>query len=338
MANQAGMKQIADLVGVSVATVSRAINNPEKVKPETLDKIQKAFKNQRYIYNAAAADLVRQKSTVIGVLIPNAKTPLFSSTLLGIQDCLQRTGYSMIVGNSKYDDEIESELLMQFHQRKIAGIIRTGFGFNGERFSRWLKGADIPCVIMLEKLEKSDLSYVGFDNYQAALAMTNYLLSLRHGRIGLIIGPFSQIERINKRFQGYCAALEAAGLTFDPSIVIETEIDLSNGANAFQELLARPDPPTAIFAAADYLALGTLRAAHEMGLNVPNDISIAGFGDIEVAAYANPPLTTVRVPGYQCAYKATEVLLKQINEGGQAPYQYCLDTDLIIRSTCKALV
>lgn len=337
MPNHAGMKQIADTVGVSVATVSRAINNPEKLKAETLWKIQQAFEKQGYTYNAAAADLVRRKSTVIGVLIPNAKTPLFASTLLGIQDYLQKTDYSIIVGNSKYDDKIESELLVRFQQRQIAGIIRAGLGYNAAMFEKWLKSVDIPCVIMLEKLENSKLSYVGFDNFQAAFAMTNYLLSLRHSRIGLIIGPFSRTDRVNKRFQGYRAAIEAAGLSFDPSIVIETEIDLSSGAYALRELLSRPDPPTAVFAAADYLALGALRTAYDKGLKVPDDISIAGFGDIDVAAYYNPPLTTVRVPGYQCAYKATEVLLKLINEGEGALYQHCLDTDLIIRSTCKAV-
>jgi DNA-binding LacI/PurR family transcriptional regulator len=204
-------------------------------------------------------------------------------------------------------------------------------------FEQWLKSAGIPCVIMLEKLENSRLNYVGFDNYQAAFAMTNYLLSLRHKNIGLIIGPFSQTERVNQRFRGYRDALEAAGQTFNPQIVIETEVGLSNGAEALRDLLSRPEPPTAVFAAADYLALGALRAAHEKGLNVPEDISIAGFGDIDVAAYSNPPLTTVRVPGYQCAYKATEVLLKLINEGGQKVHQQCLDTDLILRSTCKAV-
>ncbi len=337
MANHTGMKQIADIVGVSVATVSRALNNPEKLKAETRWKILQALEDQGYVYNAAAADLVRQKSTLIGVLIPNAKTPLFASTLLGIQDCLQSLGYSMIVGSSKYDEKIENQLLMQFHQRQISGIIRAGFGYNRSKFDDWLKSADIPCVIMLEKLENSGLNYVGFDNHQAAFAMTNYLLSLRHKRIGLIVGPFSRTERVQKRFNGYRAALEAAGLDFDPKIVIETEIGLSNGSDAFQELISRADPPTAVFAAADYLALGALRAANEMGLKVPEDISIAGFGDIDVAAYSNPPLTTVRVPGYQCAYKATEVLLELINGENQAQHQYCFDTDLIIRSTCGAI-
>jgi len=126
-------------------------------------------------------------------------------------------------------------------------------------------------------------------------------------------------------------------LEFDPQLVIETEIELRNGADALQELLSRPDPPTAVFAAADYLALGALRAAHEMGVKVPEDISIAGFGDIEVSAYSNPPLTSVRVPGYQCAHKATEVLLDLINGKKQNQHQYCLDTDLIIRSTCRAI-
>lgn len=337
MANHIGMKHIADIVGVSVTTVSRALSKPEKLKAETRWKILQAFEDQGYVYNAAAADLVRQKSTMIGVLIPNAKTPLFASTLLGIQDCLQSLGFSMIVGSSKYDDKIENQLLKQFQQRQISGIIRAGFGYNRAKFDGWLKTANIPCVIMLEKLENSGLNYVGFDNHQAAFAMTNYLLSLRHKRIGLIVGPFSRTERVQKRFNGYRAAIEAVGLDFDPEIVIETEIGLSNGSDAFRELMSRPNPPTAIFAAADYLALGALRAANEMGLKVPEDISIAGFGDIDVAAYSNPPLTTVRVPGYQCAYKATEVLLELINGEKQAQHQYCLDTDLIIRSTCRSI-
>ncbi|MBU2643815.1 LacI family transcriptional regulator [bacterium] len=337
MANQPGMKQIADIVGVSVTTVSRALNNPEMLKAETRWKILQAFEEQGYIYNSVAGDLVRQKSTIIGVLLPNAKTPLFASALLGIQDCLQESGYSIIAGNSKYDDEIENKLLMQFHQRQVAGIIRAGFGYNAAKFKQWLKGYDIPCVILLEKLENSELSYVGFDNYQASLAMMNYLLSLRHRRIGLIIGPFSRTERVQKRFLGYRAALAAAGLDFDPQIVIETETGLRDGADAFQKLMSRPDPPTAVFAAGDYMALGALRAAHENGLKVPDDISIAGFGDIDVAAFSNPPLTTVRVPSYQCAYKGTEVLLKMIKEGGQTQHQYSLDTDLIIRSSCREI-
>jgi len=152
MASHTGMKQIADIVGVSVTTVSRALNRPEMLKAETRWKILQAVEEQGYVYNAAAADLVRQKSTVIGVLIPNAKTPLFASTLLGIQDCLQDLGYSMIVGNTKYDDKIENQLLMQFHQRQISGLIRAGFGQNRAKFDNWLKAADIPCVIMLEKL------------------------------------------------------------------------------------------------------------------------------------------------------------------------------------------
>ncbi len=337
MSSHTGIKQIAAIAGVSTTTVSRAINNPDKLKPETLRKVLQALEDHGYVHNAAAADLVRKKTTVIGVLIPNAKTPLFASTLLGIQDYLQEKGYSILVGNSKYDDKTENRLLRQFHERQVAGIIRADFGHNRAKFEDWLRTSDIPCVIILEKLHNSELSYVGFDNHKAALGITNYLLSMNHKRIGLLIGPFSRTERIRKRLDGYRAGLMAAGLEIDPELIIETEISLSNGANAFNELLSRPNPPTAIFAAADYLALGALRAAHDRGLKVPQDVSIAGFGDIDVAAYSNPPLTTVRVPGYECAYLASEILLKLINKEEKKKYQYVLDTDLIIRSSCKAI-
>ncbi len=337
MSNQIGIKQIAEIAGVSVTTVSRAINNPGKLKLETRRKVLQALEDHGYVYNAAAADLVRKRSTVIGVLIPNAKIPLFASALLGIQDYLQGVGYSMLVGNSKYDEKIESSLLKQFHERQVSGIIGVDLSNDRGKFEKWLKSADIPCVIMLEKLQDSELNYVGFDNQKAAMAMTNYLLSLNHKRIGFLIGPYSKTERIRKRLDGYLAGLKAAGLEVDPSIIIETEISLSNGVHAFNELLSRDDPPTAIFAAADYLALGALRAAHEKGLRVPQDISIAGFGDLDVAAYSTPPLTTVRVPGYECAYLASEILLRLINKEEKRHYQYCLDTDLIIRSSCQAI-
>jgi DNA-binding LacI/PurR family transcriptional regulator len=296
-----------------------------------------ALEDYGYVYNAAAADLVRKKSTVIGVLVPNAQTPLFASTILGIQDYLQGVGYSMLVGNSKYDEKRESSLLKQFHERQVSGIIRVGFSYDRVKFEDWLQSANIPCVIILEKLQDTELNYVGFDNKKAALAVTNYLLSLNHKRIGLLIGPYSRTERVRKRLDGYLAGLKTAGLQVDPRLIIETEISLSNGVHAFNELLSQEDPPTAIFAASDYLALGALRAAHERGLSVPQNISIAGFGDIDVAAYSTPPLTTVRVPGYDCAYLASEVLLRLINKEEKKHYQYCLDTDLIIRSSCQAI-
>ncbi len=334
MSNHTDMKKIADIVGVSIATVSRTINSPESVRPLTRKKVLRAIEDHQYIYNSSAADLSRKKTTVIGVLIPDAQMPMFGSALVAIQDNLQEKNYSIMVGNTKYNSNIEVKLLKQFQQRNVAGIIKTGFDATQSTLEKSIKEWGIPCIVIFEKLQNPNISYVGFDNYKAAFSATQYLIELGHKRIGLIVGPYTKQMRIRKRVEGYKAALEESNIKFNPEISIETNVGLLEGKNAMSRLLSLPEPPTAIFAAADRLAIGALRAATEMGFCVPEDVSIIGYGDIDVAAFCNPPLTTVRTPNYSCARKATELIIGQIENNTNTIFHYCMETSLIIRDSC----
>lgn len=329
------MSEIAKLADVSVATVSRAFRSPERVRPQIRTRIMEIAEQHNYVYNAAAADLSKPYAQLIGVLIPTASKSVFADTLIAIQEKTQENYFSLIIGNTRYDQDLEKELVRNFQERRVAGIIFTGFTFGQEKLIRQLMDQQIACVTIWEKLEASDLNYVGFDNLKAAFAATDYLVKLGHRRIGLIVGPYEKVGRVKKRFLGYQSALRENGIDFDSSLVVATEPDLMEGRQAMQRLLSLPQRPTAVFAASDRLAIGGLLAIKQAGLTVPEDVSLVGFDDVEFAAYCDPPLTTVRVPAREMGHLAVRVLLDTIRGSSVAASQYCLDTDLIIRQSCS---
>ena len=330
------MQEIATIAGVSLATVSRTIHSPHLVSPKTRQHVLRVIEEHDYVYNATAGDLSRKKSTVIGVTIPTTKNPVFASSALAIQELAQEKGFSTILGNTKYDPAIERSLLQKFQERRMAGIILTGYTFGQEKFVRNLAQSGIPTLVIWEK-PSDGFSFVGFDNFKASYSMTEYLISLRHRRIGLIIGPFTKLGRVKQRFEGYMAALEAHEIEYDPSLVIEKEPTLGDGKEAMGRLLAMPNRPTAVFAASDMLAIGALAGAKENGLRVPRDVSLAGFDDIDFAAFCDPPLTTVRVPSRDIGRLAAKLLIEAIERDSMEIRQYCLDADLIIRGSCSEL-
>ena len=328
------MADIARLSGVSMATVSRAIHAPHKLRLETRNKVLRAIKKNNYIYNAAAADLSRRHTKVIGLLIPTTRSPVFAESILAIQEHCQNIGYAVILGNTRYDAATEKHLLQQFQERRVAGVILTGFTFECESNLAELEDHGIPHVVIWEKLDETGIDYVGFDNFLTAKKMTEYLISLGHHRIGLILGPYSKVGRVRKRWDGFRSEMEKHGLPVDPAMVVETEPTLENGRTAMNSLLLLPHPPTAVFAASDVLAIGALKAARDAGLAVPQQISIAGHDDIGFAAYTEPPLTTVRVNSYAIGRLAVEVLLDRIESKKKRPRHHCLETMLVVRGSC----
>ncbi|MFZ0243644.1 MAG: LacI family DNA-binding transcriptional regulator [Desulfobacterales bacterium] len=328
------MADIARLSGVSLATVSRAIHAPHKVRDETRKKVLGAIREHNYIYNAAAADLSRRQSKVIGLLIPTTRSPVFAESILAIQEYSQSAGYAVILGNTSYNAATEKRLLQQFEERRVAGVILTGFTFACEADVAGLKVHGIPHVIIWEDLNDRDINFVGFDNFRTAQQMTEHLISFGHRRIGLIIGPYSKVGRVRKRWEGFKHSMEKNGLAVDPALVVETEPTLENGEAAMSFLLGRPEPPTAVFAASDVLAIGALKAARQAGLAVPEQISVAGHDDIGFAAYTQPPLTTMRVRSYEIGRLAVEVLLEEIDTGKCRPRRHCLAAELVVRGSC----
>lgn len=268
------------------------------------------------------------------MILATANKSVFAETLIAIQEKTQENDFTLIIGNTRYNRALEKELVQNFQERRVAGIIFTGFTFGQEKLIRQLTDQGISCVTTWEKLEDSDLNFVGFDNLKAAYSATDYLIKLGHRCIGLIVGPYKKVGRVKKRLLGYQKALKDNNIDFDPTLVVATEPDLMEGRQAMRQLLALQDRPTAVFAASDRLAIGGLLEIKQAGLTVPQDVSLVGFDDVEFAAYCDPPLTTIRVPAKEMGYLAVRELLNCIKRPAGAARQYCLDTDLIIRDSC----
>jgi DNA-binding LacI/PurR family transcriptional regulator len=329
------MKRVAEASGVSVATVSRVFHAPDKVKTETRDKIMRVVEELNYVYNAAASDFSAQRrSKVLGVLVPMAGNSLFGSTLMGIQETAARKGFSVVIGSTGYDIGTERQLLRQFNERRVGGIILTGTIRGNEHLVADMAATGFPLVLIWEVLDTDSVSYVGFDNRRGAYEATRHLLNLGHRRIGLIAGPFSQVRRVRQRLEGYRDSLHDHGVAYDPAIVIERKPTLFEGRSAADKLLSSESPPTAIFAASDFLAIGAMHAIHQRGMRIPEDISVVGFDDVDMAEYVLPPLTTIRVESNQIGHLAAETIIEQALEQSLEPKCYKLETALISRGSC----
>jgi len=330
------MQDIAKIANVSIATVSRTLRCPHLVSRKTRQRILECIHENDYVYNVTAGELSSRKSTVIGVLIPTTKAPLFADSILAIQERVQQQGYSVIIGNTRYDPNIEMTLLRQYQERRLAGVILTGFTSGHENCLNQIVQDGIPCVVIWETLRRPNVNYVGFDNYRASYAMTEYLISLNHRCIGLIIGPFSKIGRVRKRFEGFLDCLKANNIEPNPEWIIECEPSLLEGRESMARLMSLPKKPSAVFAASDILAIGALAGARDSGMEVPKDVSLCGFDDVEFASYCHPPLTTVHVPGYEIGRKAVDIILKLNKQKQTKTQHYCFDTEIVVRASCRA--
>ncbi len=331
------MRDVARMAGLSKATVSRAIHAPHLVRPKTRERITQIIERNGYVYDAVAGDLSRKQTSVLGLVIPTIRSSIFAMSTIGIQEAAQAEGFAVLIANSGYEPTAEAKMISLLQRRRVAGVILTGLEPTLKPVLQEVTDRGVPCVVTWQSATEENISSVGFDNFKAAYRATDYLLSLKHRRIGLICGPTKQVSRVQQRHDGYRAAMEARGLTYDPLLVVEREYSLMEGKEAMRRLLTLPEPPTAVFAASDVLAMGALTGAREQGMRVPEDVSVVGFDDIDFAAYCNPPLTTVRVPAYEMGQLAVKVLIRSIRTRETNPQRYLLDTDLIVRGSCREL-
>jgi len=326
------IRDVARKANVSVATVSRVLNSPSLVRQKTRTRVLKAMKECRYVYNALAGGLSARKTTTLGVIIPTITNPVFASVTKGIQDYARENGYSIILGNTDYNEENELRLIHLFQEKRADGVILNG-PWRDAPVVPLMKGSRLPFVITWQTLQDKEVSFVAFDNFRSAYRIVEYLISLGHRRIGMISGKFSVSERAVMRWKGYRKCLAAHNIPFDPQLVLEKGYTFSDGKEALASLLDLSYPPTAIFCGNDILAIGAIVCAKEKGLHVPRDLSVAGFDDMEISAYYDPPITTMAVPTYEMGQLAAKILIENIQGKVKIPQQYILETKLVIRGS-----
>lgn len=322
---------VAKLAGVSTATVSRVINSPEAVREETRDKVTEAMKLCKYKYNALARGFVTKQSNTIGLIIPTINNPVFAESTRGVQDYADRNNIQVLLGNTYYQYKQEEKLVETFREKQVDGLIITTTNPRGAVL-KTLVDEEIPFVLLYSTIKKGPMTVVGVDNFRGGYRATEHLVKLGHRRIGMVAGRFSISDRSFHRWHGYRQCLKNNKISYDKALLIQTDYSLTGGRDAVKKLLSLKDPPTAFFCSNDFLALGAMKGARELGLQLPRDLSIVGFDDIRIASYVIPELTTIRQPAYDIGKLGADLLFQRIG-GRMKPVHKMLDLSLIVRES-----
>jgi LacI family transcriptional regulator len=325
------MRDVAERAGVSVTTVSHVINQSRPVSDELRSRVLEAMHELGYQPNTLARSLRRGKTHTIGIIIPDSANPFFAEVARGIEDTSFEHGYSVILCNTDNDLERESLYTGVLVEKQVDGILFVAAGLSTENIQA-LQNRGMPLVIVDRQVSGVEVDSVLTDNHQGGLLATRHLIELGHTRIGCIVGP-SDLTPSAARITGYQQALSEAAIPFDETLIIKGDFQYESGFDAANQLLSMPNPPSAIFAFNDLMAVGALSNALERGLVVPEDLSLLGFDDVRPALYANPPLTTVRQPKHEIGVLATQMLLERMLDPTLPPRTRVLETNLTLRQS-----
>ncbi len=299
------IRDVARHAGVSPATVSRVLNrSSHPVSERGRRRVLTAARKLSYIPNLLARSLLTQETEAIGVLIPDVSNPYYAAILRGIEDAVGPSGRTVILGNTDRRPDKQRLYLRALMERRVDGIIIAGGVFG--RAEQAITGRALP-VVMIGR-HRARLPSVGIDNVAAGAMATQHLVELGHRRIACLAGPAISLTSAD-RVQGYRRALDAAGITVEADLVIEVGFTPVRTGDAVVTLFGRAARPTAAVAANDQVGIAVIRALHDLGLRVPDDVSVVGFDDTPVASYTVPSLTTVAVPTYDLGRTAVRLLL-----------------------------
>ena len=327
---QPSIKDIARLAQVSHPTVSRALQNSPLVNEKTAARIRKIAEESGYRASAVARGLVTRRTQTIGLVVTSVADPFTSEVVSGIEQTASDHGYSVFLADSNADPEREQRVVRQFAERRVDGIIVTSSRV-GALYLPLLSEMMVPIVLLNDQYPGAFVHSVMIANVEGSRAVTEHLIGLGHRRIGYVgdqLGYASDAERL----AGYRQALEAAGIGFSAELVSNGDSKPEAAIKAADRLLGLAEPPTAVCCYNDMTALGVLRAIHMRGLRVPDDISVTGFDDLFVAAYTEPPLTTVRQPMRRMGQLAMENLFKLMS-GETSAVKIKVDAELIVRGS-----
>ena len=305
------MRDVADLAGVALTTVSRAYSDPEKLSPDTLRRIQSASAELNYTMNLSARSLRRRSSGMLLVLLPDIGNPFFSLVLKGIEAAAREAGRVLLIGDTGSDVSLADRYAGQLDAGTVDGMIlldgRLPFAPSSPARRRLLEA---PVVALSERVDDAQIPYVGIDNYAAAYDVANLLADLGHTRLATIAGPAAN-SLTALRALGFARGARERGCTLVGTA--EGDWSIGSGQVAAAAILSWPERPTAVFAANDEMAMGAIHAFTTAGLSVPGDLSVVGFDDIDFAVINAPALTTVRQPRFAMGRAAVELVAARID-------------------------
>jgi len=329
------MKQIARLADVSLGTVSHVINNSAKVREPLRRRVLEAVELLSYQPSQLARGLRRDKTNIIGMIIPDITNPFFPAVVRGAEDAAYDSGYRLLLCNADNNQLKEISYIKELRTYLPAGIIVIPSNLNDVTMQD-VKLTGKSVVVCLDRIPrdwKGDA--VTIDNEDGAMQATQHLIRLGHVRIATVTGPLSLTNATDRR-TGFRRALREANIQIPAEYEQESSFNREGGHSAALKLLRMQPRPTAIFAQNDLMAMGVMVAIRELGLQCPRDISLFGFDGLEVMELMDPPLSSVLQPGYQLGAMGVELLVGRVNDPARPFSHHVLPTELLVRASAAA--
>jgi len=305
------LQDVAAKAGVSAMTVVRVLREPAKVAARTRERVERVIRETGYTPDLVARGLASNRSGLVAAIIPVLTNSLIAEIMQGLADAIAPDGYHLLLGASGFSGVGEEALVRAFLSRRIDGLYLTGVQHTAGTVSL-CERAGIP-VVEGGNLTRTPLDMVvGYSNVEAARTMTRYLVARYEGPVGYIGAHAADNDRARDRRRGYDAALRAAKRKIEPSLCVETALDIESGARALGALVDRRPDVRAVFCSADAIAVGALHECHRRKLAVPGRVAVAGFDDIPIAEHVAPELTTIRIPRYAIGRHAGEMIVRRL--------------------------
>ncbi|WP_199617286.1 LacI family DNA-binding transcriptional regulator [Paenibacillus alkalitolerans] len=331
------IKDVAKKAGVSVTTVSRVLNGEKYVKDDMKKRVQRAIEELGYAPSHIARSLVRKKTNLIGVIVPDLTSNFYSTILSSIEETASMNDYNLLVCNIIEDIDKEFKYLNVFHEMRVDGIIIMHEKIN-EEISSFLTKLQVPVIFSSVRPRDQRFISVIVDDYDAAYDATRFLLDLGHERIAFIGGDMRDVTSGQSRYVGYCNALMDSGKKIVHDYIRFGDYKIRSGYDMMKELL-RCDPlPTAVFAVSDDMAVGAMNCISDHQLKVPDDISVIGFDGSQLTELVRPTLTSMEQPIHDMGKITVETLLGLISDDEHAATSdIILKHKLVVRNSCKKL-
>lgn len=330
------LADVARRSNVSTATVSRCLNSPEQVVERTREKVMKAISELGYAPNFGARALAARQTNTIGAVIPTMDNAVFARGIQAFQEELGQHGKTLLVASSGYKAELEEEQVRTLVARGADALLLIGYDRRPALYD-FLRKRSVPALVAWSYSEEHSHPAIGFDNTDAMAGLARIVLSRGHRNIACISAPTASNDRARGRVNGIRQAMNEAGLDANQLIVTETPYGIENGQSAFHKTLESNPDVSVVMCGNDVLAIGALRAAKASGLRVPQDISITGFDNLDIAMLADPELTTVHVPDREMGRKAAHLLINILAQD-DTPQRVKLTTDIKLRASLGFLV
>ena len=331
----ATIEDVAAIAGVSIATVSRAVNEPAKVADATRRRVNEAIARTGYTTNAMARSLRMRRSKMVLILAPDVGDPNFSNILVGLETEASKRGYGVVIGNTQNDPTRETDYLRFISSNQADGLILlTGhlpFGFPRDA----LESRPPPMVAVNEPVPGDQVPFVGVDNFEGARIAAEHLISQGHRRIAFIGRSSRTVSEL--RESGYRAALGNAGIGIDPMLILDGDGTTESGRQAAELMFVRDVLPSAFFCVNDAAALGVIIALNARGYDLPRQFSVMGFDDISFASFVTPSLTTMKQPRSKIGEAAMNLLIAMVEGRPVEQRQVLLRSELILRNSVARL-